>query len=54
MHSGRACVGLVLRRGSMSFGQLEKKIITRGAAVWLEIGFGLGSFFFFKIAPSFV
>jgi hypothetical protein len=45
---------LVLRRGSLSCGQLEKKIQTRRGGCWLEIGLGLGFFlcFFFKIAPS--
>jgi hypothetical protein len=44
---------LVLRRGSLSCGRLEKKKSKAGGAdVWLEIGLGLGFFlcFFFKIA----
>jgi hypothetical protein len=56
MCGGRACVGdgeVGAEKGKPVLWSVgEKKIQSRGADVWLEIGLGLGFFlcFFFKIA----
>jgi hypothetical protein len=54
MCGGRACVGmerLVLRRGSLSCGRLEKKIQTRGGGCLVKDRLRFRGFFFSKLPP---